>query len=84
MQNVKRLAVDSGPILDHFRRVWSKITFGFLSVMLDQLFSKNSISYGPWDHSDTKKRLGDESSSLDPRAAKCDLTGVFESNLTFR
>ena len=39
--------------------------------------SKNSISYGSWNHSDTRKRLGDESSSLDLRAEKCDLTSVF-------
>ena len=45
--------------------------------MLDQLFLKNSISYGSWNHSDTRKRLGDESSSLDLRAEKCDLTSVF-------
>ena len=51
--------------------------FWFLRVMLDQLFLKNSISYGSWDHSDTRKRLGDESSSLDLRTEKCDLTSVF-------
>ena len=45
--------------------------------MLDQLFLKNSISYGSWDHSDTSKRLVNGSSSLDLRAEKCDLTYVF-------
>ena len=44
--------------------------------MLDQLFSKNSILYGYWDHSDTRKRLVNGSSSLDLRAEKCDLTAV--------
>ena len=42
-----------------------------------QLFLKNSIPYGSWNNSDTRKRLGDESSSLDLRAEKCDLTNVF-------
>ena len=54
-----------------------KSHFWLLRVMPDQLFLKSSMSYGSWDHSDTRKRLGDESSSLDLRAEKCDLTIVF-------
>ena len=45
--------------------------------MLDQLFLKNLISYGSWNHSDTRKGLGDESSSLGLRGEKCDLTTAF-------
>ena len=44
--------------------------------MSDQLFLKNSILYGYWDHSDTRKRLVNGSSSLDLGAEKCDSTAV--------
>ena len=57
--------------------------FGCLRVMRDQLFSKSSILYGYWDHSDTRKRLLNGSSSVDLRAEQCDFTAVFavESHL---
>ena len=44
---------------------------------MNQLFLKNSISYGSQNHSDTRKILGDGSSSLDLGAEKCDWTCVF-------
>ena len=79
----------SGPILNHFRRLWSKVTFWLFRVMSDQLLLKNLILYGYWDHSDRRKILVNGSSSLDLRGEKCDLTAVsaveshFCENMTF-
>ena len=68
---------DSGPILDHFKRVWTKNAFFIFEGGVRPTLLTKSMSYGSWNHSDTRKRLGDESSSLDLRADKCDLSNDF-------